>query len=74
MVGNFVLRRKVRLNPQFAILCSSSMGAIGPGVNSIEEVLEFPIKRMSKGAKIYFSSTQGGAYMELEQSSSEFIC
>jgi hypothetical protein len=29
------------------------MGAIGPGVTSIEEVLEFPEKKMSKGAKIY---------------------
>ena len=38
----------MRLNPQFANLSSSSMGAIGPGVNSIEEVLEFPVKRMSK--------------------------
>ena len=47
----------MRLNPQFANLSSSRMGAIGPGVNSIEEVLEFPVKRMSKGAKIYSSST-----------------
>ena len=47
----------MRLNPQFANLSSSSMDAIGPGVNSIEEVLEFPVKRMSKGAKIYSSST-----------------
>ena len=47
----------MRLNPQFANLSSSSMGAIGPGVNSIEEVLEFQVKRMSKGAKIYSSST-----------------
>ena len=69
-----VLRGKMRLNPQFANLSSSSMGAIGPGVNSIEKVLDFPVKRMSKGAKIYSSSTQGGAYMELEQSSSEFVC
>ena len=45
------------LNLQFANLSSSSMGAVGPGVNSIEEVLEFPVKRMSKGAKIYSSST-----------------
>ena len=52
-----VLRGNVRLNPQFANLSSSSMGAIGPGVNSIEEVLEFPVKRMSKGAKIHTSST-----------------
>ena len=37
------------LNPQFANLSSSGMGAIGPGVTSIEEVLEFPVKRMSKG-------------------------
>ena len=69
-----VLRGKMRLNPQFANLSSSRMGAIGPGITSIEEVLEFPVKRMSKGAKIYSSSTQGGAYIELEQSSSEFIC
>ena len=33
------------------------MGAIGPGITSIEEVLEFPVKRMSKGAKIYSRST-----------------
>ena len=52
-----VLRGKVRLNPQFANLSSSRMGAIGPGVTSIEEVLEFPVKRMSKGVKIYSSST-----------------
>ena len=69
-----VLRGKMRLNPRFANLSSSSMGAIGPGITSIEEVLEFPVKRMSKGAKIYSSSTQGGAYMELEQSSSDYIC
>ena len=47
----------MRLNPQFANLSSSNMGAIGPGIISIEEVLEFPVKRMSKGAKIYSSST-----------------
>ena len=47
----------MRLNPQFANLSSSRMGAIGPGITSIEEVLEFPIKRMSKGANIYSSST-----------------
>ena len=47
----------MRLNPQFANLSSSSMGAIGPGITSIEEVLEFPVKRMSKGARIYSSST-----------------
>ena len=53
-----VLRGKVRLNPQSANpLSSSSMGANGSRVNSIEEVLEFPVKRMSKGAKIYSSST-----------------
>jgi hypothetical protein len=46
-----VLRGKVHLNPQFANLSSSGMGAIGPGITSIEEVLEFPIKRMSKGVK-----------------------
>ena len=38
----------MRLNPQFANLSSSSMGAIGPGVNSIEEMLVFPVKRLSK--------------------------
>jgi hypothetical protein len=32
------------------------MGAIGPGITSIEDVLEFPVKRMSKGAKIHSSS------------------
>ena len=47
----------MRLNPQFANLSSSRMGAFGPGITSIEEVLEFPVKRMSKGAKIYSSST-----------------
>ena len=52
-----VLRGKMRLNPQFANLSSSRMGAIGPGITSIEDVLEFPVKRMSKGAKIYSSST-----------------
>ena len=48
------------LNPQFANLSSSRMGAVGPGITSIEEVLEFPVKRMSKGAKIYSSSTHEG--------------
>jgi hypothetical protein len=33
------------------------MGAIGPGITSIEDVLEFLVKRMSKGSKIYSSST-----------------
>jgi hypothetical protein len=33
------------------------MGVIGPGINSIEEVLEFLVKRMSKGAKIHSSFT-----------------
>ena len=47
----------MRLNPQFANLSSSRMGVIGPGITSIEEVLEFLVKRMSKGAKIYSSST-----------------
>ena len=65
----------MRLNPQFANLSSSRMGAVGPGVNSIEEVLEFPVKRMSKGVKIYIPVPHTrGAYIELEQSSSEFIC
>ena len=58
--GYLVLRGKVHLNPQFANLSSSSMGAIGPGINSTEEVLEFPIERMSKGSKIHSSSTQEG--------------
>ena len=47
----------MRLHPQFANLISSRMGAIGPGITSIEEVLEFPVKRISKGAKIHSSST-----------------
>ena len=51
-----VLRGKMRLNPQFANLSSSRMGAIGPGITSIEEVLELPVKRMSKGSKIHSSS------------------
>ena len=60
MIAYLVLRGKVHLNPQFANLSSSRMSAIGPGITSIEEVLEFPIKRMSKGAKIYSSSTHKG--------------
>jgi hypothetical protein len=55
--AHLVLRGKVYLNPQFAKLSSSRMGAIGPGIISIVDVLEFPVKRMSKGAKIYSSST-----------------
>ena len=47
----------MHLNPQFANLSSSRMGAIGPGITSIEDVLEFPVKRMSKGSKIHSSST-----------------
>jgi hypothetical protein len=47
----------VCLNPQFANLSSSRMGAIGPGITSIEDVLEFPVKWMSKGSKIPDSST-----------------
>ena len=47
----------MRLNSQFANHSSSRMGAIGPGVNSIDNVLEFPVKRMSKGSKIHSSST-----------------
>ena len=50
----------MRLNPQFANLSSSRMGAIGPGITSIEEVLEFPVNRMSKGSKIHSSSTHKG--------------
>ena len=38
-------------NPKFANLSSCGMGAIGPGITSIEDVLEFPVKRMSKGFK-----------------------
>ena len=53
-----VLRGKVCLNPQFANLSSSSMGTIGPGITSIDDVLEFPVKRMNKGSKIHSSSTQ----------------
>ena len=45
------------LNPQFANHSSSRMGAIGPGITFIEDVLEFPVKRMSKGSKIHSSST-----------------
>ena len=45
------------LNPRFANLSSSSMGDMGPGITSIEDVLEFPVKRMSKGSKIHSSST-----------------
>ena len=52
-----VLRGKVCLNPQFANLSTSSMVAIGPGVNSIEDLIEFPVKRMSKGSKIHSSSS-----------------
>ena len=47
----------MHLNPQFANLSSNVMGAVGPGITSIEEVLEFPVKRMSKGSKIHSSST-----------------
>ena len=52
-----VLRGKVCLNPQFANLSSSGMGAIGPGITSIEDMIEFTVKRMSKGSKIYSSFT-----------------
>ena len=55
--GYLVLRGKMCFNPQFANLSSSSMGAIGPGINSIEEVLEFPVKRIIKGTKKPSSST-----------------
>ena len=47
----------MHLSPQFANLCSSSMGAIGPGINSIEDVLGFPVKWISEGSKIHSSST-----------------
>jgi hypothetical protein len=33
------------------------MGAIGHGITSIEDVIGFPVKKMSKGAKIYSSFT-----------------
>jgi hypothetical protein len=33
------------------------MGAIGPGITSIEDVFEFPVKRMSQGSKIHSSFT-----------------
>ena len=52
-----VLRGKMCLNPQYANHSSSSMGAMGPGVTSIEDVLEFPVKRMSKVSKKHSSST-----------------
>ena len=47
----------MRLNPQFANLSSCRMGAIGPGITCIEDVLELPVKRMSKGSKIHSSLT-----------------
>jgi hypothetical protein len=50
----------MRLHPQFANLSSSRMGAIGPEITSIEDVIEFPVKRMSKRSKIYSSSTHEG--------------
>ena len=57
MFAYLVLRGKLHLNPQFANLSSSGMGAIGPGVTSIEDELEFPVRRMIKGSKIDSSST-----------------
>ena len=51
-----VLGGKACLNSQFANLSSSRMGAIGPGIKSIEDMIEFPVKRMSKGAKVHSSS------------------
>ena len=71
MFAYLVLRGKVCLNPHFSNLSSSGMVAIGPGITSNEEELEFPVERRSKGSKAHSSSTQGGAYMELEQSSPE---
>ena len=47
----------MRLNPKLANLSSCGMGAIGPGINPIEDVLEFLVKRISKGSKIHSSST-----------------
>jgi hypothetical protein len=66
----------VRLNPQFANLSSSGMGAIGSGVNSIEEVLEFSVKRMRKGAKIYSTSThkEGLTWSWSSHLQSLFVC
>ena len=52
MFAYLVLKGKVCLNPEFANLSSSSMGAIGPGIKSTEDVHEFPVKKMSKGTKI----------------------
>ena len=63
MYAYLVLRGKVHLNPQFANLSSSSMGAIGPGITYIDDVLEFPEKRMSKDPKyIPVPHTRGGLH------------
>ena len=58
--GYLVLRGKLHLTPQFANLNSSSMGATDPWITSIDDVLDFPVKRMSKGSKIHSSSTHKG--------------
>ena len=51
------------------------MGASGPGIKSIEDVLEFPSKVDEQMNQDTFQfHTQGGAYMELEQTSPEFGC
>ena len=75
MFAYLVLRGKVCLNPQFANLSSSSMGAIGPGIKCTEDVLEFPSKVDEQMNQDTFQfHTQGGAYMELEQTSPEIDC
>ena len=75
MLAYLVLREKVCLNPQFANLSTSRMGASGPGIKSIEDVLEFPSKVDEQMNQDTFQfHTQGGAYMELEQTSPEFGC
>ena len=58
----------------FLVGGNSTMGAIGPGIKSIEHVLEFPVKKMSKGTKIPSSFMHKGACIELEQSSPEVVC
>ena len=68
-----VLIGKVSLNPQFANLSSSSMGANSPGITSIEEVLEFPVKRVSKGSKIHSSSTHEGHTWSWSSHQQDFV-
>ena len=38
------------------------MGAIGPGINSTEEVLEFPIKRRIDGGSHFTKETRSWAH------------